>query len=112
QALAAGHTVTVLVRSPQKLNMTNPNLRVITGEATDTPAVARALEGGDAVISTLGGGGSLITDSTAPIVAAARQTGVKRVVALTSWFVERDRLGDVTRPLNGVATRIERWDEG
>ena len=102
QALAAGHTVTALVRSPQKLNMTNPNLRVITGEATDTPAVARALEGGDAVISTLGGGGSLITDSTAALVAAARQTGVKRVVVLSSWFVERDRLGAVTRLLTGV----------
>ena len=102
QALAAGHTVTALVRSPQKLNMTNPNLRVITGEATDAQAVARALLGADAVISTLGGGGSLITDSTAALVAAARQTGVKRVVVLSSWFVERDRLGAVTRLLTGV----------
>jgi uncharacterized protein YbjT (DUF2867 family) len=102
QALAAGHTVTALVRSPQKLNMTNPNLRVITGEATDTQAVARALAGADAIISTLGGGGSVIADSTAAIVAAARQTGVKRVVVLSSWFVERDRLGGVTRMLTGV----------
>ena len=35
QALAAGHAVTALVRSPQKLTMTSPNLRVITGTATD-----------------------------------------------------------------------------
>jgi len=102
QALAAGHTVIALVRSPQKLNMTNPNLRVITGEATDAQAVARALQGADAVISTLGGGGSVIADSTTAIVAAARQTGVKRVVVLSSWFVERDRLGAVTRLLTGV----------
>ena len=102
QALAAGHSVTALVRSPQKLNLTNPNLRVITGEATDTQAVARALQGADAVISTLGGGGSVIADSTTAIVAAARQTGVKRVVVLSSWFVERDRLGAVTRLLTGV----------
>ena len=43
QALAAGHTVTALVRSPQKVTAANPNLRVIAGEATDTSAVARAI---------------------------------------------------------------------
>jgi uncharacterized protein YbjT (DUF2867 family) len=101
QALAAGHTVTALVRSPQKVTAANPNLRVIAGEATDTSAVARALEGADAIISTLGGGGSVIADSTAAIVAAARQTGVRRVVVLSSWLVERDRMDAVTRLLTG-----------
>jgi uncharacterized protein YbjT (DUF2867 family) len=102
QALAAGHTVTALVRSPQKLIAANPSLRVVAGEATDTLAVARALEGADAIISTLGGGGSVIADSTAAIVAAARQTGVRRIVVLSSWLVERDRLNAVTRLLTGI----------
>jgi uncharacterized protein YbjT (DUF2867 family) len=102
QALAAGHTVTALVRSPQKLITANPSLRVVAGEATDTLAVARALEGADAIISTLGGGGSVIADSTAAIVAAARQTGVRRIVVLSSWLVERDRLNAVTRLLTGI----------
>ena len=102
QALAAGHTVTALVRSPQKVTAANPNLRVIAGEATDTSAVARALEGADAIISTLGGGGSVVADSTAAIVAAARQTGVRRVVVLSSWLVERDRMDAVTRLLTGL----------
>src|SRR5260370_38195694 len=53
QALAAVHTVTALVRSPQKLTAANPNLRVVRGEATDQSALARALHGADAVISTL-----------------------------------------------------------
>ena len=34
QALASGHTVTALVRSPEKLTLRNPNLRVIAGQAT------------------------------------------------------------------------------
>jgi len=102
QALAAGHTVTALVRSPQKVTAANPSLRVIAGEATDTSAVARALEGADAIISTLGGGGSVVADSTAAIVAAARQTGVRRVVVLSSWLVERARLDAVTRLLTGL----------
>jgi uncharacterized protein YbjT (DUF2867 family) len=102
QALAAGHTVTALVRSPEKLAAGNSSLRVVTGEATDTSAVARAMEGADAVISTLGGSGSVIADSTPAIVAAARQTGVSRVVVLSSFAVERDRLNAVSRLLSGI----------
>jgi uncharacterized protein YbjT (DUF2867 family) len=103
QALAAGHTVTALVRSPEKLTTVNSKLRVVTGQATDTAAVSRALEGADAVISTLGGKGSVIADSTQAIVAAAREAGVNRVVVLSSWLVERDRMDAVTRLLTGIA---------
>jgi uncharacterized protein YbjT (DUF2867 family) len=103
QALAAGHTVTALVRSPEKLPLASPNLRVVTGHATDTAAVSRAMEGADAVISTLGGKGSVIADSTQAIVSAARKAGVSRVVVLSSWVVERDRMDSVTRLLTGIA---------
>jgi uncharacterized protein YbjT (DUF2867 family) len=103
QALAAGHTVTALVRSPEKLTLANPNLRVVTGEATDPAAVSRALEGAAALISTLGGKGSVIADSTQAIVTAARAAGVSRVVVLSSWVVERDRMDVATRLLTGIA---------
>src|SRR5690349_2287853 len=103
QALAAGHTVTALVRSPEKLATLQPNLRVVTGSAADREAVAGAMDGADAVISTVGGGGSVIADSTAAIVAAARQTGVRRVVVLSSWLVERDRMSPLLRLASGVA---------
>ena len=43
QAIAAGHTVTALVRSPEKLATSHPNLRVVTGSATNPESVARAL---------------------------------------------------------------------
>jgi len=56
QALAAGHTVTALVRSPEKLAVRDPNLHVVTGQATDPTALARVLDRADALISTLGGG--------------------------------------------------------
>jgi uncharacterized protein YbjT (DUF2867 family) len=103
QALAAGHTVTALVRSPEKLTIRNSSLRVVAGQATDSGDVARALEGADAVISTLGGTGSVIADSTRAIVEAAHKTEVRRVVVLSSFFVDRDRLGAVARLLTGVA---------
>lgn len=105
QALAAGHSVTALVRSPEKLATSQPNLRVVTGSATDPQSVAGALEGADAVISTLGGGGSVIADSTTAIVAAARQTGVRRVVVLSSWLVQRDRMSPVLRLATGIAMK-------
>src|SRR5437899_8049125 len=103
QALAADHTVTALVRSPEKLTTGNSDLRVVTGEATDKSALSRALAGADAVISTLGGKGSVIADSTSAIVAAARETGVSRVVVLSSFAVDRDRLDALTRLLTGIA---------
>jgi uncharacterized protein YbjT (DUF2867 family) len=103
QALAAGHVVTALVRSPEKQTVRNSSLRVIAGKATDAGDVARACEGADAVISTLGGTGSVIADSTRAILEAAHKTGVKRVVVLSSFFVERDRLGPVSRLVTGIA---------
>ena len=103
QALAAGHTVTALVRSPEKLALRNPNLHVVAGQATDPSTVARALDRADAVISTLGGGGSVIADSTRAIVEAAHKAGVSRVVLLSSFLVERGRFNPVTRLLTGVA---------
>src|SRR2546428_13683481 len=103
QALAAGHTVTALVRSPEKLTIRNSNLRVVAGSATDAADVARALASADALLSTLGGGGSVIADSTGAMVEAAHKTGVRRVIVLSSFFVERDRLGAVPRLLTGVA---------
>jgi uncharacterized protein YbjT (DUF2867 family) len=102
QALAAGHTVTALVRSPEKLTTSHSNLRVVTGQATDSSAVSKALEGADAVISTLGGKPPVISDSTQSLVAAARKTGVSRVVVLSTFAAERDRLDAATRLLTGI----------
>jgi uncharacterized protein YbjT (DUF2867 family) len=103
QALAAGQNVTALVRSPEKLAIANSNLRVLAGQATDAGDVARAMVGADAVISALGGSGSVIADSTRAVVEAAHQTGVKRVVVLSSFLVERDRMGALTRLITGLA---------
>jgi putative NADH-flavin reductase len=73
QALAAGHHVTALARSPEKLTITNPNLHVVQGDATDRAAVSQAMKGADAVISTLGGKGSVIAAAAGAIVAVAKQ---------------------------------------
>src|SRR5216683_3155050 len=87
----------------QLIQINNFKLRVVKGRATDAEDVARALASADAVLSTLGGGGSVIADSTVAMVEAAHKTGVRRVVVLSSFFVERDRLGAVPRLLTWIA---------
>jgi uncharacterized protein YbjT (DUF2867 family) len=112
QALATGHTVTALVRSPEKLTTTHANLRVVIGQATEASAVASALEGGDAVITTLGGTGSVIADSTRAIIAAADKTGVRRIVMLSTFAADRNRLGAGTRLLTGIGMGAMLKDKG
>ena len=54
QALGAGHRVTAYVRNAAKLNLTHPDLSVVSGGLTDREAVPGAVAGADAVISALG----------------------------------------------------------
>ena len=85
QALAAGHVVTALVRTPAKLTVRDGRLRVVAGSVIDGDAMAQALPGQDAVISTLGRGSSLKSDHllerAVPILLAGMQAvGVRRLV--------------------------------
>jgi uncharacterized protein YbjT (DUF2867 family) len=103
QALAHGHHVTALVRSRQKLSITNPNLDVVEGDATDRAAVSQAMNGADAVISVLGARGPVIAEATRAIVAVANQEGPERIVMLSSFAVARDRLTPVSKLVTRMA---------
>lgn len=87
QALDAGHTVTAFVRNPARLGIQHERLRVVQGDGADEVAVARAVEGADAVISALGpvkdAPDGIQTAATKAIVAAMEQHGVRRLVSLT-----------------------------
>lgn len=93
QALDAGHEVTAFVRNPAKLAMTHDRLTVATGDVTaDGPALAGAMRGKDAVISTLGVGQSfaphaLMEHAMPRILAAMEETGVKRLVLMSAFGV-------------------------
>ena len=102
QALAAGHQVTALARSAENLTLTNPNLHVVQGDATDRAVVSQAMKGADAVISILGARGPVIAEATRAVVAAAEQAGPDRIVMLCSFAVARDRL----KPVSKLVTRM------
>ena len=103
QALAAGHTVRALVRSPEKVDA-RPGLDVVAGQATDVGDVTQAMAGVDAVISTLGAtGGPVITDATRAVISGAATTGVSRFVELSSFAVLRERLSGPAKFMSSTA---------
>lgn len=84
QALAAGHSVTVLARNPAKLTIQNPRLRIVQGELSDPAQVQATIAGADAVISALGPATNkpefAVSKGMNNIIAAMREAGVKRLI--------------------------------
>ena len=111
QALAAGHSVSALVRSPEKMPVTDPHLQVVQGDATDQASVTRALNGADAVISTLDAPGPVIAEATRAILGAANADDAPRVVMMSSFAVQRDRLTRVAKLLTSATTGAKMKDK-
>jgi len=53
-ALADGHHVTVLARTPGRMSLSHANLRIVAGNAEDADAIAKVVEGQDVVCDCLG----------------------------------------------------------
>jgi uncharacterized protein YbjT (DUF2867 family) len=87
-ARAQGHSVVALVRSRQKAALLEGAV-LVDGDARDEAAHFAALDGCDAVISTLGTGIgpvkeiTLLSQSTAALIAAMKRRGVPRLVCIT-----------------------------
>lgn len=84
QALDAGHQVAALVRTPAKLNLQHPNLRVIQGSILEAASVSSTIQGTDAVISVLGPSSNkpefAISRGMDNILAAMKSHGVRRII--------------------------------
>lgn len=84
QALAAGHEVVAFVRDPAKLAVRQEKLTIVHGDVTDPSVVRRAVEGVDAVISTLaptrGAPKDTMSSGIRNILAAMQAAGVRRLV--------------------------------
>ena len=95
QALAAGHTVKAFVRDPAKLNVKHERLELIQGDAKNEADVARAVEGADVVLSTIGHTKTSSKDvqsvATDNIIRAMREHEVKRFISLTGAGVKDSR---------------------
>lgn len=102
QGLAQGDEVTVFVRNPAAFTG-GDRLRVVVGDARDGNAVAQAIPGQDAVLSALGGtlsDDSLLPEAMRNILAAMKQNGVQRLIALGAsgaWPGAAKRLSPVAQ---------------
>lgn len=98
QALAAGHTVRVLVRDPGRLGPLARQVTVVQGDAGDPAALAELVAGTDAVLSVLGSvkgsPNDLFTRSTEALLTAMQTAGVGRLIVLGGAAVRtpQDRL--------------------
>jgi len=98
KALAAGHEVTALVRTPEKLSE-HTNLSVLKGDVTSSSDVAKLIRGVDVVVSCLGNvKGVLIMEIAAKAIleASAKQSKPQKCFFIssigcggTSWVVKK-----------------------
>jgi putative NADH-flavin reductase len=90
QAVAAGHSVTAVVRDPQKLSPARNGTRVVTADlSVAEPAMLQAeIAGVDAVVSGVGPRAltkaGVAEHGTRAIVEAMEATGVRRIVVVSA----------------------------
>lgn len=88
EALNRSHEVTAVVRHPEKITDTNPNLTVKQGDALDANEVAQLVSGHDAVLSAYNAGWTnpnLYDDflkGSEAIEKGTQQAGVKRLLTV------------------------------
>ena len=107
QALAAGHDVAAVTRHPAEFPITHDRLTVIDADVHDGPAVDRAAEGTDAVLSALGVPFTrkqitVYSKGAGNIIAAMSRHGVKRLVVVSSSATEPHHHADGGFLLNRV----------
>lgn len=95
QALAQGHHVTAFTRSPEKITLQHPNLRVVKGDILDYDSIDAAMPGHDAVLSALGvylfKKNTVLSDGTRNIIRAMEKHGVKRLVCESALGIADSR---------------------
>ncbi len=107
QALAAGHDVAAATRRPAQFPIAHDRLAVVEADVRDAPAVDRAVEGADVVLSALGvpftrNQITVYSLGAANIVAAMSRHGVKRLIVVSSSATEPYHHADGGFVLNRV----------
>ncbi len=129
QALAAGHHITVLVRTPTAVAEQHERLRIVQGDVRQAHQVAAVVDGQDAIVSALGpherGPVSLCTEAMTNILAAMTRHGVRRLVALSAygareshdgglytlllWRIQKEKMRDKERMEDLIARSAVEW---
>lgn len=91
QLLARGHKVTAFARDPSKMTIEHSDLKITSGNVFDLNAVARAIQGQDAVICALGtndlGRTTVRSEGTANIIKAMKENHVNRLIVISAMGI-------------------------
>lgn len=88
EALLRGHTVTAIVRRPEKIAITDPQLIVKQGDVREPEALAQLIAGHDVVLSAFNANWTSPTlyddylDGSRAIEEGVQQSGVKRLLVI------------------------------
>jgi len=92
-ALQDGHQVTVLVRSPEKIQLNNENLTIIQGNVLNKEDIVGAMRGADAVISALNTDGTTTLSESMPLIIKAMENeGIKRIITVGTAGILQSRV--------------------
>lgn len=90
EALTAGYRVRLLLRHPDRFNLTHDRLTVLSGDARNVNCLRELLGGSAALLSTLGNpndeGVPIISTVTEHILTVMREQGLRRYVTVTSLY--------------------------
>jgi putative NADH-flavin reductase len=96
QALEKGHEVLAYVRNASKMTLTHPHLKVLEGRLNDKIQLKNAINGADAVVSTLGGPSLFkhnqpVIDGIKNIIEVMDEVKVKRLLYMSSFGAGESR---------------------
>lgn len=92
QGLEQGHAITAMVRTPNKIKQTHPNLTVIKGDVLVPESLENVMSGQDLVLSALGHKRffiktSILSRGTENTINAMKSAQVSRLIAISSLGV-------------------------
>ncbi|MFC0213906.1 NAD(P)-dependent oxidoreductase [Paenibacillus chartarius] len=91
-ALHDGHHVTVLVRTPEKIQINHEKLTIIQGNVLNKDDIARATHGIDVVISALNTDGTTTLSESMPLIIEAMQNkGIQRIITIGTAGILQSR---------------------
>lgn len=91
-ALHERHHVTVLVRTPEKVQINNENLSIIQGNVLNIDDIERAMHGMDVVISALNTDGTTTLSESMPLIIEAMENeGIQRIITIGTAGILQSR---------------------
>lgn len=92
-ALHERHPVTVLVRTPEKIQINNENLTIIQGNVLNKDDIVRAMHGIDVVISALNTDGTTTLSESMPLIIEAMENeGIQRIITIGTAGILKSRI--------------------